>query len=253
MRGTLTIDSERTLFDNESRAVAIPHEKLIAASTRLEGADRVWFFTYLPDAETEEVTFIVNHREDPLTTEALVARLRNVSGFEQMASDPSRIEFRRPVVVNAASIAAAAKSDWSEFDQRLEIGTPSLVIHEATVDDLRAISLSLSMVHDDELEAGRISLMYVGDGWLWLAPNISASLPGDEELELKRTHSSVEQGGTCAEVMTALLPRSALEEMASTGFAMEVPLVGIVRVDAIQFAGLLKAFDEAKAEHGIGQ
>ena len=93
--------------------------------------------------------------------------------------------------------------------------------------------------------------MYVGNAWLWLAEEINATLPGDRSMRFRRVRSDVVQGGTCIEVMSASLDRAAFQGLASEGFAMEVPRVGIVRVPAYYFEGLAMAFDRAKIEHGI--
>jgi len=77
------------------------------------------------------------------------------------------------------------------------------------------------------------------------------ALPGDDSMRFERVHSKVVQGGTCVEVMSAVFDRASFQRLASEGFAMEVPRVGVVRVPGYYFGGLVMAFDQAKVDHGI--
>jgi hypothetical protein len=106
------------------------------------------------------------------------------------------------------------------------------------------------MVYDDGVEVGRVSLLYVGTDWMWLVPEMEVVLPGDTTMKFTRSYSNVTRG-QCVEVMTAMLDRSRFEELAEDGFAMEAPKLGIVRVPAYYFGGLVTAFDDAKEAHGV--
>jgi len=250
LKGTLAVDNDAVSFRCSKQDVEIPYSRLVSAKTRVEDDKRLWFFTYTPVKGAKEQIFSVMCQEEGAPTDAIINVITGVTGFE--AHDESGgIEYRTPVPRDPESIAAATKSEWSEFDRRIVSTSPEFVVLKPSIEDRRSVNVSLTMVHDDDIEVGRISLIYVGDGWLWLSQEITASLPGDEEMVFQRTHSDVPGGSTCVEVMTTTLDRAAFREFAKTGFAMECPHLGIVRVPAHYFGGLMMAFDNAKADHGI--
>lgn len=251
VRGTLTVDDRGATFTSSKETVTVPYDRLVATKTRVEDDSRLWFFTYVPEGGTDEQILIVSYPVNAQETEALLSTLVDATGFERRDGVPGGTEFRRPEPRDTSSIAAATSSQWSEFDRRVESTAPSLSIVEPSIEDLRSVSVSLSMIHDDGVDEGRISLMYVGEGWFWLAQQITAALPGDRTMHFTRSHSDVVQGGTCVEVMTAVLNRTGFAALGSDGLAMEVPRLGIVRVPDSYFRGLITAFDQAKSEHGV--
>jgi len=253
VKGTLAVDPSGVRFECTKQTVEIPYDSLIAAKTRIEEDKRLWFFTYVPAAGADEQIFVVHHPVNGPETERLLEVIVDATGFERRDGVPGGTEYRRPGPRDGASIAALTTSTWSEFDRRVESTAPSLPVLEPSIKDLRSVSVSLTIVHDDGIDAGRISLMYVGDGWLWLAQEITVALPGDDSMRFERAHSKVVQGGTCVEVMSAVFDRSSFQRLASEGFAMEVPRVGVVRVPGYYFEGLVMAFDKAKVEHGIAE
>lgn len=253
VKGTLEGDARGVRFKCSKQTVEIPYDSLIAAKTRVEKDKRLWFFTYVPAAGADEQILVVHYAANSSETERLLEVIVDATGFEKRDGVPGGTEYRRPGPRDAASIAALTTSTWSEFDRRVESTAPSLSVLEPSIEDRRSVSVSLTMVHDDGIDAGRVSLMYVGDGWLWLAQEITVALPGDDSMRFQRVHSKVAQGGTCVEVMSAVFDHASFQRLASEGFAMEVPRVGVVRVPGYYFDGLVMAFDQAKVEHGIAE
>jgi len=253
VKGRLEADAHGVRFKCSKQTVEIPYDSLIAAKTRVEKDKRLWFFTYVPAAGADEQILVVHHAVNSSETERLLEVIVDATGFERRDGVPGGTEYRRPGPRDAASIAALTKSTWSEFDRRVESTAPSLSVLEPSIEDRRSVSVSLTMVYDDGIDAGRVSLMYVGDGWLWLAQEITVALPGDDSMRFERVHSKVVQGGTCVEVMSTVLDRASFQRLASGGFAMEVPRVGVVRMPGYYFGGLVMAFDQAKTDHGVAE